>query len=55
MYPNMDNMIAVSITERIKIIMSIQVCLTSRMNIKYKENMERKAFPTNTKHQYRMS
>ena len=35
MYPNEKNMITVPITERMKIVMSIQVCLISWMNIDY--------------------
>ena len=44
MYPNMENMIAVSITERMEIIMGIQVCLISHMNFDYKENGGMKSF-----------
>ena len=38
MHHNEENMIVVPISKRIEIIMCIQVCLTSRMNIDYKEN-----------------
>ena len=48
-------MIVVHITKRMKIIMSIQVCLISQMNIHYKENMERKVFLPNPKLQYHAS
>ena len=44
MYPNKKNMIAVPITKRMQLIMSIQVCLISQMNINYKENGGKKSF-----------
>ena len=44
-------MIIVLITKRVEIIMSIQVCLISWMNINNKEIVERKAFLANPKHQ----
>ena len=44
MYPNDENMIIVSVTIRIEIIMSIQVCLISRMNFDNKENGKEKLF-----------
>ena len=37
------------------IVMSIQVCIISWMNFDCKEMVERKAFLTNPKHQYRVS
>ena len=55
MYPKGKNMIVMPITKRMEIIMSIQVCLISRMNISYKENGEKNAFFANTKPQYRAS
>ena len=42
-------MIVMPITEGIEIIMSIQVCLISRMNINYKENGEKKSFSCKSK------
>ena len=44
MYPNKDNKIIVAITKRIGIVMSIQVCLISQMNLDYEENGGEKAF-----------
>ena len=41
--------------KRMEIVMGIQVCLTSWMNFNYKENGGKKAFPANSKHQYRVS
>ena len=41
MYPNEENMIVVPITKIMEIIMSIQVCLISQMNINYKKSMEK--------------
>ena len=49
-YPLMGKMIALPVTERIEIIMGIQVCLISRMNFDYKENGGKKAFPAKPKH-----
>ena len=37
-YPNKENMIAVPITKRMEIVMSIQLYLISQMNFDYKEN-----------------
>ena len=54
-YPNAENIIVVPITKRINITMSVQVCLTSRMNFNYKENGGKKAILANPKHQYRVS
>ena len=51
----MGNKIAVTITKKMEIIMSIKVCLVSQMNINYKENSGRKALLANPKHQYRVS
>ena len=45
----------VPITKRMEIIMSIQVCLISRMNFHYKENGGKKAFLANAKHQFHVS
>ena len=42
----------VPITKRIEIIISIQICLISLLNISYKEIGEKKAFLANPKHQY---
>ena len=42
MYPDVENMIVVPIMKTLEIIMSIQVCLTSWMNINYKENSGKK-------------
>ena len=52
--PNEENMIVVPITKRIEIIMSIQVCLITRMNIIIRKMVERKAFLANPKHQDRV-
>ena len=38
-----------------EIILSIQVCLISRINFDYKENGRKKAFLANMKHQYHVS
>ena len=54
-YPNVDNVIVLPVTKRVEIIMRIQVCLISQMYFDYKENGGKKAFPTNPKHQYRVS
>ena len=56
MHPNEENIIVAPITKRMDIIMSIQVCLISQININYKENSGKKSFfLTNPKHQYRVS
>ena len=55
MYPNEENKIVVPITKGIGIVMSIQVCLISRINFDYKENAGKKAFLANPKHQYYVS
>ena len=55
MYPNLENMIVVLITKKMEIVISIQLCLISRMNFDYKENGGKKAFFANPKHQYRVS
>ena len=44
MYPIKEDMIVVPITKRMEIILNIQVCLISQMNINYKENGEKKSF-----------
>ena len=54
-YPLMEKTIALPVTKRIKIVMGIQVCLISWLNFDYKENGRKKAFPTNSKHQCRVS
>ena len=43
----MKNMIVVPINKRMEIIMSIQVCLISRMNFDFRENDGKKAFLAN--------
>ena len=43
-YPNKENMIAVSITKIMEIIISIQICLISRINFDYMENGGKKSF-----------
>ena len=55
MYPNEENMMVFPITERMVIIMSIQVCLVSWINFDYKENGGKRAFLLNPKHQYHVS
>ena len=45
----MENMIVVPITKKMEIIMSIQVCLISGMNINYKENGGKKRFSCKSK------
>ena len=50
--PNVENMIVVPITKRIKIVMSIQVSLISRMDFDYEENGAKKALLANPKHPY---
>ena len=40
----MENIIVMPITKTMEIIMSIQVCIISRMNFDYKENGGKKAF-----------
>ena len=49
MYPNVANMIVVLISNRKGIIMSIQVCHISRMNLDYKENGGKKSFSCKSK------
>ena len=55
MYPNVQNMIVVPATKGMEIIMSIHVCLISRMNFDYKENGEKKGFLVNPKYQHHAS
>ena len=55
LYPNVENMIAMLITKRTKIVMGIQVCLILWMNFNYKENGQKKAFPASLKQQYCVS
>ena len=55
MYPNEENMIVVVITKRMEIVIGIQVCLNSWMNIDYKENGGKKALLPNLKDQYCVS
>ena len=49
-YPNMENLIVMPITKRMEIVMSIQVCLISRMNFDYEETGGKKALLGNPKH-----
>ena len=49
MYPNEENTNVVPITKGVEIIMSIQVCLTSSMNINFKKNGGKKSFPYKSK------
>ena len=55
MYPNVENMIVVPVTKRMKIITSIQVCLISQMNINYTKNGGKQSFSCKPKHQYPVS
>ena len=55
MYPDVDNIIIVPTTKRMEIIISIQVCLISRMNFDYEENDGNKSFLANPKHKDRVS
>ena len=55
MYPKAKNLIVLPITKRMEIILSVKVCLISRMNFGYKENGGMKAFLASPKHQYRVS
>ena len=48
-------MIVMPITKRMEIIMSIDVCLISRMNFDYTESGRKKAFLANPKLQYHVS
>ena len=43
-YPNEGNMITVPLTKRMDIIISIQVCIISWVNINYKANGGKKCF-----------
>ena len=54
-YLNEKNIIFVPITKRMEIIMSIEAYLISQINFDYEENDGKKAFPTNLKHQDRVS
>ena len=54
-YPTVENMIVVPITKIMEIMMSIQVCLISRININYEENGGKKAFLANPTHLYPVS
>ena len=49
MYPNVENLVVVPKMKRMEIIMSIQVCLISRMNINYSKNGGNKSFSCQTK------
>ena len=49
MYPNEENTIVVPITKRKKIVMSIQVCLISWVNINFKESGGKKSFSCESK------
>ena len=55
LYPNVENKVVVPITKKIETIMSIQVCLLSRMNFDNMENGGKEAFLANPKHQYVVS
>ena len=55
MYPNVKNMIVVPITKRMEIIISLQICLTSRMNFDYMENGGKKSFSFKSKASNRLS
>ena len=46
---NEEKMIVVPLTKRVEIIMSIQVCLISRLNINYEENGGKKTFSCESK------
>ena len=48
-------MIAMPLTKRVEINMSIQVCIISRINFDYKKKGENKAFLANQKHHYHVS
>ena len=48
-YPNYKNMVVMPITKRMEIIMSIQDCLISRININYRENNGKKSFSYKSK------
>ena len=48
-YPNVENVIIAPITKRIEIIMTIQVCFISHMNLKIRKMVERKAFLAKSK------
>ena len=52
MYPNMANKIAAPIKTEMGIIMNIQICLISQLNLDYKENSGKKGFSCKSKHQY---
>ena len=54
-YPIIENMIAMAITKRMDIIMSVKICLISQTNFDYKENGAKKAFLANPKHQHYVS
>ena len=54
-YPNEDNMIVLPRTNKMEIVMGIQVYLISRMNFHFKENGGKRAFLANPKHQYHVS
>ena len=47
--PNDKSMIVVPITKGMEIIISIQVCLISQININYRENDEKKSFSYKSK------
>ena len=54
-YPNVENIIVVARTKRMEIVMSVQVCLISQINIDHKENGGKKVVLANPKHQYHFS
>ena len=51
----MENTSVMPITKRKEIVISIHVCLISRMNFNYMENGRKNAFLANPKHQYNIS
>ena len=48
-------MVTMPITKRMEIVIGIPVCLISRMNFDYEENVGKKALPVNPMHQYHVS
>ena len=52
---NVENIIVMPITKRMKIVMRTQVYLISKMNFDYEKNGGKKAFLANPKHQYHVS
>ena len=54
-HPNAENMIIVPIRKSMEVIMSIQVCHISLININYTKKGGKNSFLINLKHQYRVS